>query len=220
MRVINHKRKPIAIMDPGMRCFNQLYGLDHVIAIGENLYKPIMKKINKIESMQRKLTNNRKARKNKRTRNKDDKRISNSTKKNLRKAITRTHAKIKDIVTEMHNKTSIFLCNSYERVMVTDFSSRKVSSKQKGLPRNHKKVLGKLSHYKFRQRLEHKCQEYRCQYIEVTEEYTSKTCCNCGWQHETLKKEKVFKCGECKMIMDRDTNGSVNIFIKNRDEVI
>jgi transposase len=104
--------------------------------------------------------------------------------------------------------------------MVTDFSSRKVSGKQKGLPKNHKKVLGKLSHYKFRQRLEHKCQEYRCQYIEVTEEYTSKTCCNCGEINKNLGKSKYFTCGKCKMIMDRDTNGSVNIFIKNRLEVI
>jgi hypothetical protein len=151
-----------------MRTFQQLYGLDHIIAIGEKMYKPIMEKINKIESMERRIKDNSKARKNKRTRNKDSKRISNSTKKNLRRAISRTHSKIKDVVSEMHNKTSIFLCKTYDRIMVTDFSSKKVNGKEKGLQKNHKKVLGKLSHYRFRQRLAQKCLEYRCHYIEVT----------------------------------------------------
>ena len=120
----------------------------------------------------------------------------------------------------MHNKTSIFLCKTYDRVMVTDFSSRKVNSKKKGLPKNHKKVLGKLSHYRFRQRLAQKCQEYRCQYIEVTEEYTSKTCCNCGKLNYNLGDSKHFDCDRCHLSMDRDTNGSINIFIKNRFEVL
>ena len=38
VRILDHDRDPLAVMDPGMRAFQQLYGLDHVIAIGENLY--------------------------------------------------------------------------------------------------------------------------------------------------------------------------------------
>ena len=220
VHIVDHERKPIGIMDPGMRAFQQLYGLDHVIAIGENLYWPIMEKLNKIESMEKILSDDRKAKKRKCIKNRGSKIISRTTRKNLRRAISRTHAKVKDTISEMHNKLSIFLCQSYDRVMVTDFSSRKVNGKQKGLPKNHKKVLGKLSHYKFRQRLEQKCQEYRCQYIEVSEEYTSKTCCRCGKINKSLGTKKHFCCDGCGLHIDRDIGGSVNIFIKNRTEVI
>ncbi len=217
---IDYERDPLAVMDPGMRAFQQLYGLDHIIAIGENMYWPIMEKLKKIESMDKQLKDDSKARKNKRVQNRQSKKISKTTRKNLRKAISRTHVKIKDMVSEMHNKLSIFLCKSYDRIMVTNFSSRKVNGKQKGLPKNHKKVLGKLSHYNFRQRLSQKCKEYRCQYLEVTEEYTSKTCCKCGKINNNLGKKKKFKCDSCDLSIDRDTNGAINIFIKNHIEVI
>jgi len=114
----------------------------------------------------------------------------------------------------LHYKTILFLCNSYDRIMVTDFSSRKVNGRKKKLARNSKKVLGKLSHYTFRQRLAHKCQEYRCQYLEVTEEYTSKTCCNCGRINENLGDAKEYICPGCNIRIDRDNNGAVCIFIK------
>jgi len=217
---VPYNRDPFASLDPGMRSFQQLYGLNHVIAVGENLYWPIMEKIDKIESMERKLKIDSDTKKNKKVRKVKTKKLSNSSRKNIRNAIARTHIKIKDLVTEMHNKLCIFLCESYDRIMVTDFSSRKVNGKQEGLPRNHKKVLGKLSHYNFRQRLAHKCQEYRCQYLEVTEEYTSKTCCNCGELKYNLGTAKHYDCDKCHLSIDRDTNGAINIFIKNRSEVL
>lgn len=217
---INYERKPVACMDPGMRAFQMLYGLDHVIAIGEGLYNPIMKKVNKIEEMKRKLNLDRRTRNNSWTRNRDDKLLKKTTRKNYKRAMSRTDIKIKDMVSELHNKLAIFLCKTYDRIMVTDFSSRKVNSKKKGLHPNHKKVLGKLSHYKFRQRLEHKCQEYRCHYSEGTEEYTSQTCCRCGKLNKKLGKKKIYECDHCGLITDRDVNGSICIFIKNRDDVI
>jgi transposase len=217
---INYERKPVGCMDPGMRAFQMLYGLDHVIAIGENLYGPIMEKVNKIEEMQKKLNLDRKIRDHKWIRHKDEKRLKKSSRKNYKRAMQRTDTKIKDMVTEMHNKLALFLCKTYDRIMVTDFSSRKVNGKKKGLHPNHKKVLGKLSHYNFRQRLEHKCQEYRCHYSEGTEEYTSKTCCRCGKINRNLGKKKRFKCNHCGLALKRDVNGAICIFIKNRHDVI
>jgi transposase len=103
--------------------------------------------------------------------------------------------------------------------MVTDFSCKKVNSKYGVLSKDVKKVTGALSHYKFRQRLQNKCAEYRCQYLEVTEEWTSKTCCMCGSINMKLKDDRTLFCKTCEVI-DRDVNGSINIFIKNRHEVL
>ncbi len=139
---------------------------------------------------------------------------------NLKRVIKRNYAKISNLVTELHNKTCLYLCRNYDRVMVTDFSCKKVNSKYGALPKVIKKVLGALSHYKFRQRLQNKSAEYRCQYLEVTEEYTSKTCCMCGTVNMGLKKDdRTLYCKTCEVI-DRDVNGSINIFIKNRHEVL
>ena len=200
-------RKPIASMDPGSRTFQQLYGLDHIISIGDNLYVPIMEKMKKIEAMDTRLKNTKVH-------------ISQSTRHNLKRAIKRTHTKIKDMISELHFKTALYLCKTYDRIMVTDFSSSKVNSKKKKLNKNNKKVLGKLSHYMFRQRLSHKCKEYRCHYIEVTEEYTSQTCCNCGSLDPDIGSKKQYDCENCTLSIGRDVNASICILIKNRDEVI
>ena len=108
--------------------------------------------------------------------------------------------------------------------MTTDFSSKKVNRVEGSLRQNTKKVLGQLSHYKFRQRLKQKCSEYRCQYIEVTEEFTSQTCCRCGTITKVGKGE-IYKCSNEKCLsnkepMDRDSNGMINIFLKDQKMVL
>jgi transposase len=104
--------------------------------------------------------------------------------------------------------------------VVIDFSCRKVNGKNGNLYKDVKKVVGALSHYKFRQRLQNKCAEYRCQYLEVTEEYTSKTCCKCGNIKDDLGGDRVYDCLKCKEKINRDTNGAINILIKNREKLL
>jgi putative transposase len=74
------------------------------------------------------------------------------------------------------------------------------------------------SHYKFKLHLLNKCKEYGSELIEVTEEYTSKTCTNCGTQSNTYSKERIKKC-KCNYEINRDVNGARNIMIKNIKKV-
>jgi len=77
------------------------------------------------------------------------------------------------------------------------------------------------SHYRFRQRLLQKSREYPwCKIIETTEEYTSKTCGNCGTIKNNLGGNKVFKCSCCKVKIDRDFNGARNILIKYFSQLV
>jgi transposase len=267
-------RNPIGIMDPGSAVFQELYGLDHTLSFGVGLHKPIMKRINKVEYLQKRIDDAsfNKQEKAKRTERKriqelerkkryekekkeyqsllrcpkkesdeakneriqklkrierQEKRetvtkVPNKTskKKSLKKAIVRERRKIKGLITELHNKTCLYLCRNYDRIMVTDFSCKKVNSKFGKLHKDVKKVLTELSHYRFRQRLQNKCAEYRCQYLEVTEEYTSKTCCECGNIKWDLGSDREYKCDKCLRELNRDANGSINIFIKNRAIVV
>jgi putative transposase len=82
-------------------------------------------------------------------------------------------------------------------------------------------VLNMLSHYKFRQQLLAKGEEYGCSVVEVTEEYTSQCCGKCGRLSKNYSRRK--KCcpyNDCKFTIDRDYNGSRCIMIKNIEMVL
>ena len=64
-----------------------------------------------------------------------------------------------------------------------------------------------------------KSKEYGTEIIDVTEEYTSKTCTNCGLQSCNYSKERVKQC-DCGYKIDRDINGARNIMIKNISKVV
>ena len=71
------------------------------------------------------------------------------------------------------------------------------------------------AHYRFRQRLIHKIREYPwCKLVIVDEQYTSKTCGNCGKIHWKLGSNKTFNCPYCKKEMDRDINAARNILLR------
>ena len=50
--------------------------------------------------------------------------------------------------------------------------------------------------------------------IDVSEEYTSKTCIKCGHVYQNLGGSKHFKCPHCGHSMPRDWNGALGIFLK------
>jgi transposase len=87
-------------------------------------------------------------------------------------------------------------------------------TKKRRLNGRVKFVLNMLSHYKFRQHLINKGNEYGCQIIEVTEEYTSKTCTNC-LQISDKYTNRVKECTNCRYKIDRDINGARNILLMN-----
>ena len=71
-----------------------------------------------------------------------------------------------------------------------------------------------MCHYKFKQYIRTKSEEYDCKVHDVTEEYTSKTCTYCGHLGDVfVEREK--HCNNCKKTIDRDINGARNILLKN-----
>jgi predicted RNA-binding Zn-ribbon protein involved in translation (DUF1610 family) len=71
-----------------------------------------------------------------------------------------------------------------------------------------------LSHYRFKQMLKHQAAKHGGFVVDVTEEYTSKTCSKCGHIHTKLNGSKIFKCPECGHTLDRHFNGACNILLK------
>lgn len=99
----------------------------------------------------------------------------------------------------------------------TSSSSTTTATKKRNRPLNKTTVRNMLtwSHYKFFTRLQHKLGPTRL--LECTEEFTTKTCGNCGKLHQTIGASKVFKCPnepKCNYIADRDHNAARNIMLK------
>ncbi len=69
-------------------------------------------------------------------------------------------------------------------------------------------------HYRFKLFLKQAALRRGCTVVDVTEEYTSKTCTRCGHVHAKLGGSKKFKCPSCGYELPRDFNGAFGIMLK------
>ena len=141
--------------------------------------------------------------------------------KNLEKARKRSgkrlrlRAKIKNVVSDGQWKIVKFLVKNFNTIIIPKFGCKDmVKNGSSKLNKGTKKRMLTLSHYKFIEKLKFKCKEYQRELVICGEEYTSQMCGSCGLLNKKLGGSKVFKCS-CGVMIDRDLNGSRNIYIKN-----
>ncbi len=134
----------------------------------------------------------------------------------MRKALLRIQERIRNLVDDLHKKTVAALLRKFKVVLLPKFeTSTMVQRGKRRLNGKTAKAMLTWSHYRFRQRLLFKAQEYpACRVIICDEAYTSKTCGKCGKLHSALGGNKVFKCPSCGIVMDRDANGARNILLR------
>ncbi len=128
----------------------------------------------------------------------------------------RLSERIQNMVDDLHNKSIKYLVTHYSTVILGALDVRSIL-KQTGryaLSSSNKRLLCTLRHYDLKTKLERKCTEYNVRYILQPEQWTSKTCCNCGWIHRDLRGRKVFMCQDCGVVIDRDVNGAINIYLR------
>ena len=187
-------------LDPGVRTFQTYYSPEGLCGkIGDNIQTTINKmslKLDMLKSLITKETNKR-------------------TRYNMRKRCSILITKVKNIVRDLHWQSCSFLVKNFQNIVIPHFESKSMSNRKnrkinKTTTRN---MLG-LSHYKFLQKLEFKCKEYQRNLIITSEEYTSKTCGNCGLINQKPGGSKTFNCNKCNVTIDRDINGARNILIK------
>ena len=117
------------------------------------------------------------------------------------------------MVEELHWKTISFLLENYDVIILPDFRVSQMIKKKK-LSRMTKRLMCMFSFFSFKEKLKEKSHRYEKKVIIVDESYTSCTCGVCGHINNT-KGNEVFKCSSCNLVLDRDVQGSRNIFIKN-----
>jgi len=191
-------RFDICSLDPGVRTFMTLYGLDHVVEIGKNDCLKIFDMLELGDSYQSKISLGYNKKMNKKRRRKNKKRIKN-------------------LVDELHRKTVSFLTSNYKTILLPEF---KVSKMVKGnnLSAKTKRQMLAFRFYMFKQRLIDKCSKKGVDLRIISEAYTTKCCSECGVLTD-VGGSKIFKCSneKCPMFhieLDRDVNAARNILIR------
>ncbi|NEO44758.1 MAG: transposase [Moorea sp. SIO4A3] len=133
----------------------------------------------------------------------------------LRKAAQRIRVKIRNLINEAHKKISCYLTSEYQVIYLPKFETSQMVSKSKRKIRSKTvRAMMNWAHYRFKMTLKHQAAKRGCFVVDVTEEYTSKTCTKCGHVHSKLGGSKKFACSECGHTLDRDHNGAFGIFLK------
>jgi transposase len=70
-----------------------------------------------------------------------------------------------------------------------------------------------ISHFILKERMSQKCEEKSVMFASPTEEYTSKTCGNCGMLNHKLGSSETFRC-PCGLVCHRDLHAARNIYMK------
>jgi putative transposase len=133
----------------------------------------------------------------------------------LRKSAAKIRVKIKNLVNELQKKAAYYLTTKYKLIFLPSFETQQMVRKgNRKLATKTARAMVTLSHYRFQQMLKHQAAKHGSIVVDVTEEYTSKTCSKCGHIHRNLGGSKKFKCPECGHTLDRDLNGAFNILLK------
>jgi putative transposase len=122
------------------------------------------------------------------------------------------YIKIKNLIDNLHFKTIKYLTDNYKTIIIPIFESQEIVKINKS--KTFRSTLLSLQHFTFRQRLLDKSKISKCDVIVCTEEYTSKTCGNCGNIKNNLGSKEIYNCDKCGISIDRDINGARNILIK------
>ncbi len=194
------KTQKIVALDPGVRTFQTFYSPDGIVG-----------KINPTEKFEK-------------NKNKLDKllNLSNELKCKLKNKIRKLRTKIKNQITDLHWYFIKYLCTNFDTILLPKFQTKQMISRSGKRKINKTTVnnMVSLNHFTFQTRLIYKAKCFKKTVEIVDESYTSKKCGVCKFLHHTLGGNKIFDCPNCYTIIDRDFNGSRNIFFKKYYKLI
>lgn len=179
-------------LDPGVRSFQYCYSPNGVITDIKPNFDRLERHIKYIERLVNLKSNSK-----------------------LKRKISILRTKIRNYINDFHYKTINYLVKNYNNIVIPQFGVKNmVKKKNRNISKKTVKDLLILSHGSFIEKLKFKCDEYQRRLILTSEEFTTKTCGNCGNLKNDIGSNKMFKCDKCNSVIGRDCNGSRNILLK------
>ena len=190
-----HNNKSTAAIDPGVRKFVVVYSDKEILSVSlrKELLKKMQLKLDLLQSLRSK------------------KMIPNVT---YKRGINKIYTKLDNLIDETHNQVANDLTLEHSKIYIPIFESQKMGKKSGNLRKCTRRNLFQMKHFKFRTKLETKCEERNVEFVLCTEEYTSRTCTGCGHLGPKSGSESL-TCSSCNLTLDRDIKGARNILLKN-----
>jgi IS605 OrfB family transposase len=180
-------------IDPGLRTFLNCTTNNSYIEIGKNIKTNLKKNILRLDKIS--LIKNKKIR---------------------NRYLMITRQKIKNKINDVHWQIINYLTNTYKTIIIGKWSTKSIiSNNDSFFDGVNKRIIQNLSFYSFLEKLKYKCLLKTINLKIVEEHYTSKVCSFCGNLNKDLKGEKIYNCKKCNISINRDYNGSRNIFLKS-----
>jgi putative transposase len=130
----------------------------------------------------------------------------------MRMAADRLRDRIEDLIDELHWKTIKFLTNNFDVIIYPTFApSQMVPKSARKISRKSVRSMLNWSFGKFAVRLAHKCAEYGCTLVRISEAYTSQTNTFTG-ELMNIGGKETYVHEKCKI--DRDLAGARNILLR------
>lgn len=190
-------------LDPGSRTFLTGYSPSGtVIEIGKNDINRIFRLCLIVDKLKSKI---------------DDKNIKCRKRLRILKKMRSLQRRIHNLKRELHYQAANYLYKNYDIILLPKFDSS-IMIKKINRKINSKTVrkLVNLNHGEFRQRMLEKEKDYESKkLLIVNEAYTTQTCTKCGYLKKNIGGRKTFKCNKCRIVIDRDINGSRNILLRS-----
>lgn len=196
-RIGEHGHSVVAI-DPGVRTFLTCYDPSGaVVEVGKD-------SITKLEQLRQRMQALRQKAKS----------APRPIKRRIHQSANRLSAQMRNLVDSVHYSVSKWLAQTYVVILLPKMDVPQLVKKE-GRKLNRKGASNLLAwrHSKFYERLQYQCHRYGSRIVDCTEEYTSKTCGQCGQINASLGSSKTFMC-PCGFHIDRDFNGARNILLK------
>ena len=193
-RVLSHYDK--CGIDIGVRTFMTVYSEDKTLEIAPYNNKFLDRKHKRLDNINS---------------SKDSNIISNEKYKKL---YCKYSSRLRNKIDDLHNKSANILLSRYKNISIGKVSTKQmISNLNSNLREIVKRRLCTLSHYRFRMKLISMSPKFNCNVKLINEYLTSKTCCKCKNIKYNLKTEKIYNCSECNLVIDRDINAAINIYL-------
>ena len=141
-------------------------------------------------------------------RNLSRKRKGSNRRRKARAQVARLYARVANLRSDALNKTTAMLAHTYADISIEDLNVA-------GMVGNHRlaQSIQDASFYEFRRQLTYKAARTGARLHVIDRWYpSSKTCSNCGMVKTKLSlSERVYRCEECELAIDRDVNAAINI---------
>ena len=124
-----------------------------------------------------------------------------------RRRLFRKYTHVRD---DFHWKLIRDITDTYGGVILPHLQTSRLCGSLKA--KTNREMFG-ISHFTLKARMEMKCEERGIMFASPTEEYTSKTCGNCGSINGSLGSSETFRC-DCGLVCHRDLHAARNIYMK------